>query len=267
MEKFLCLNRVAFSVFGYDIYWYGVLMCLAIISAIVVATIFCKIRGISVDTPLNVALVAVPSGILGGRLFAVLFDSDLSIKDYFKFRDGGMSIMGCIIGGAIALTIYTIIKCKKTGSKDIFLYFDVIASVLLLSQAIGRWGNYFNSEIYGQAITSEGIFSRFPFAVTVNGTKYQALFFYESVIDFIGFIFTAQIFLTVKKDGYTTGFYLLYYGAVRTVLEKFRQEAFILKIGSIPVSLLVSVVIFVSGLVILTISIHRFKQRKKESRD
>ena len=260
MNSFFCVNRVAFSIFGYNIYWYGLIMCSAIIIAILVATFFCKKRGFEVDTPINIALVVVPVGILMGRLFSVLFDSDLSIKDYFNFRTGGMSIMGCIVGGAIALIVYTIIKKEK----DIFKYFDILCSVLLLAQAIGRWGNFFNAEVYGQVVSSSSFFARFPFAVEVNGTFYQALFFYESVFDLIGFTFTMQIFLGVKKDGYTTGFYLLYYGLVRSILENYRQNEFILRIGNLPVSLLFSILMMVAGIAILAFSIHRYKVKKEK---
>ncbi|MBQ8424800.1 MAG: prolipoprotein diacylglyceryl transferase [Clostridia bacterium] len=262
MENNFLLDRVAFTIFGFEIYWYGVFMCLAIVAAIVVAMFFCKKREISVDEPINVALVSVPSGILCGRLFAVLFDEDLSIKQYFNFRTGGMSIIGCIIGGGIALAIYSFIK----KDKDIFKYTDILCSVLLLAQAIGRWGNFFNGEIFGQVITdNNSIFSRFPFAVEINGIRYQALFFYESLINVVGFFFTAEMFLFVKKDGYTTGFYLIYYGVVRTILEKFRQDQFILKIGSAPISLICSILMIVAGVAIFAFSIYRNK-KKKESK-
>lgn len=259
MNNLFCVDRVAFSIFGYDIYWYGVIMCSAIVVAILTATFFCKKRGFSTDTPINIALVVVPVGILMGRLFSVLFDGDLSIKDYFNFRTGGMSIMGCIVGGAIALTVYTIIKKEK----DIFKYFDILCAVLLLAQAIGRWGNFFNAEVYGQVVKNQ-LFAHFPFSVEVDGVYYQALFFYESVFDLIGFTFTAQIFLGVKKDGYTTGFYLFYYGLVRSVLENYRQSEFILKIGNVPVSLVFSILMIVAGIAVLAFSIYRYKDRKKK---
>ena len=195
--------------------------------------------------------------------FYFLFDSNLSISDYFKFRDGGMSIMGCITGGTLAIGIYTFIKNKQDKSKDIFLYFDVVCSVLLLAQAIGRWGNFFNAELYGKHIASNSFFARFPFAVNVNGEFYQALFLYESVLNLIGFIFTSQFFVQVKKDGYTTGFYLIYYGVVRTLLERLRQPEFVLKIGNLPFSMICSIVMIVAGIAILTFSIIRNKKRKE----
>ena len=266
MNNFMCVDRVAFTLFGHEIYWYGVFMCLAIVSCIVMAVIYCKKRELPLDTPINVALVAIPFAILGGRLFAVLFDANLELSDYFKFRDGGMSIMGCIVGASLSLTVYSIIKAKITKSSDIFLYFDVICAVLLLGQAIGRWGNFFNGEVYGQYVSSSSIFSRFPFAVEINGVRYQALFFFECVTNFIGFIFTSQMFLQVRKDGYTTGFYLMYYGVTRAILEKYRQPAFILKIGSIPVSTACSILMIVAGAVVLGISIYRHKKKKEAVR-
>ena len=266
MENFICIDRVAFTLFGRDIYWYGLLMCLCIVAAIVVAIFFCKKRGLSIDVPINIALIAVPAGILGGRLFAVLFDSDLSIADYLKFRDGGMSIMGCIVGASIALAVYTFIKVKQDKSKDIFLYFDVICSVLLLAQAIGRWGNFFNAELYGQPIAHGSLFARFPFAVMVNGQYYQALFLYECILNLIGFIFTAQFFLQVKKDGYTTGFYLIYYGAVRTYLERLRQPEFVLRLGGLPFSMICSIAMIVIGITVLVIAVMRNKKRKEAER-
>ena len=113
MEKFLCVDRVAFSIGSFDIYWYGIMICAAIIVAILVATLFCKIRKYEIDTPINIALVILPAGILFGRLFSVIFEPELSLADFFNFRTGGMSIIGAIIGGAIAIIAYALIKKEK----------------------------------------------------------------------------------------------------------------------------------------------------------
>lgn len=263
MENLLNVKRVAFTLFGHDIYWYGVIMCLSIVASLLCAMVYCKKRGIDVDVPINVALIAIPFAILGGRLFAVIFDENLALSDYFKFRDGGMSIIGCIIGATISLTVYSIYKAKTTKSYNIFLYIDVICAVLLLGQAIGRWGNFFNGELYGQYVSPNSIFAKFPFAVTINGVTYQALFFFECVTNFIGFIFTSQMFLQVKKDGYTSAFYLVYYGATRAVLERFRQPQFILKIGNIPVSMACSILMIVAGIILFAVAIHRHKNKKE----
>ena len=145
----MILNRIAFTIFGIDIYYYGLIISLAILLCVVLAIILAKAKKQETGMPLEIFLAIIPLGILSARLFSVIFEPDLSIADYFNFRTGGMSIIGAIIGGAVGATIYKFIKKKP------FLQIaDVITSVLLLGQAIGRWGNYFNEEVYGLEITN-----------------------------------------------------------------------------------------------------------------
>lgn len=258
MNKILAVDRVAFSIGSTDIYWYGIIMCLAILVAICVATTFCKVKKYDTEMPLNIALVVVPFGILSARLFSVIFEEGLEISDFFNFRTGGMSIIGAVIGGAIALLIYSFIK--KPESK--LLLFDTLVVVLILSQAIGRWGNYFNSEVYGQVIEDGSFFARFPFAVKIGGVYYQALFFYESVLNLVGFFILAITYLCSDKKGLPTALYLIYYGVVRTILEQFRQDQFILKLGNIAISRLFSLAMVVAGIVLLVFIIIKAQKKR-----
>ena len=89
--------------------------------------------------PLTIAIIILPAGILSARLFAVLFDSGLSITDYFNFRTGGMSIIGAIIGGGLALLIYLLIKKEK----DMFKYFDTLVVVLIFGSGYRKVGKLF----------------------------------------------------------------------------------------------------------------------------
>ena len=223
-----------------------------------IATMLCKVKKYDTDIPLNVALVVVPVGILSARLFSVLFEKGLSISDYFNFRTGGMSIIGAVVGGAIGLLLYLLIKRPK----DKWIYFDVLAVVLILAQAIGRWGNFFNGEVYGQVIDSNSAFARFPYSVNIDGQYFQALFLYESVLNVIGFMVLALIFLCSQKRGIPTATYLIYYGAVRTFLETLRQEEYILRLGSVAVSRLFSIAMIVAGIVLLVAIL--FKAKKRE---
>lgn len=257
MGNLLAVSRVAFTIGGTEIYWYGVIMCLAIIVAIIVATIFCKIKKYDTDMPINIALVVVPVGILSARLFSVLFEEGLSFSDYFNFRTGGMSIIGAVIGGAIGLTVYVFIK--KPESK--WLYFDTLVVVLILAQAIGRWGNFFNGEVYGQVIEECSYFAKFPYAVEIDGVHYQALFLYESVLNLIGFLALSLVYLCSKKRGLPTAIYLIYYGSVRTFLEQFRQQEYILKLGNIAISRLFSCLMIVVGILLLILIIVQSKKR------
>ena len=251
-------GHIAFSIFSIDVYWYGIIMCVAILVAIGVAIMLCKVKKYDTDMPINIALVVVPAGILSARFFSVLFEKGLNLSDFFNFRTGGMSIIGAVIGGAIALVVYILIKKPK----DKWIYFDVLAVVLILSQAIGRWGNFFNAEVYGKLIESGSQFARFPFAVEIDGNFYQALFLYESVLNLIGFLILALIFLCSNKKGLPTSLYLIYYGAVRTFLETFRQEEYILRLGNIAVSRLFSMVMIIVGIVLFVIIL--IKSRKHE---
>ena len=252
------LNRIAFTIFGVDIYFYGLIISLAILLCVILAMILCKAKKQETSMPLEIFLAIIPLGILSARLFSVIFEPDLTIADYFNFRSGGMSIIGAIIGGAIGATIYKLIKKKP------FLEIaDVITSVLLLGQAIGRWGNYFNQEVYGLEITNPAN-QWFPLGVCVNGTWYEALFFYESVLAILGFIAILIVYLKTNKKGLATGIYLIYYGIVRIVLESRRQPQYILKWGNVPVSALVCALFIACGIAIIAYVIIKSVKQKKE---
>ena len=210
--------------------------------------------------PLEIFLAIIPLGILSARLFSVIFEPDLSIADYFNFRTGGMSIIGAIIGGAVGATIYKFIKKKP------FLQIaDVITSVLLLGQAIGRWGNYFNEEVYGLEITNPAN-QWFPLGVNIDGTWYEALFFYEFVLALLGFVAILIVYLKTREKGLATGIYLVYYGIIRIILETRRQPQYILKWGNVPVSALVCALFIMAGIAILTYVIIKSLRQKKEQK-
>ena len=257
MEKYLAVNSVAFSIGDTEIYWYGIIMCCSILVAVLIATYFCKVRKYDSDMPINIALVVVPVGILSARLFSVLFESGLSLSDYWNFRTGGMSIIGAVVGGALGLIVYILIK--KPENK--WLYFDILVVALILAQAIGRWGNYFNNEVYGQVVESGSTFAKFPFAVKVDGVYYQALFFYECLFNLVGFLILSVMFLCSEKKGLPTATYLIYYGLVRFVLEQFRQEEYILRLGSLAISRVFSLFMIVIGVILLVIVL--IQSRKK----
>lgn len=258
MDNFFEVDRVAFSIGGYDIYWYGLIICFAIIVAVLIATLYCKKKAYGTDMPLNIALVILPTGILSARLFAVLFDSSLQIGDFFNFRTGGMSIIGAVIGGGLGLLVYCLIKREK----NILRYFDVLVVVLILAQAIGRWGNFFNGEVYGQVMDENSTFAFFPFAVKIEGVIYQALFFYEFVLNLVGFAILSVIFMKTKTNGYATGIYLIYYGIVRTCLEPLRQTEYVLTLAGLPISQVCSAIMIAVGVAIIVALIVISKKRK-----
>ncbi len=258
MENFLGVNRVAFKIGEFEVYWYGIIICAAILTAIFVDCLYCKKKGYPTDLPLTIALVILPTGILSARLFSVLFEPGLSMADYFNFRTGGLSIIGGIIGGGLGLLVYCLIKKRKNA----FELFDTLCVVLLLAMAIGRWGNFFNSEVYGQVIDSSSYFARFPFAVEIDGVFYQALFFYESCANLLGFVIMTFIFLYSKQTGFATAFFLIYYGTVRSILEPLRQSQYVLKLAGIPMSQLMSFFMIAVGVGVLIYAIYKTTKAK-----
>lgn len=251
-------GRVAFTIFGVEIYWYGIFITLAIVAAFLLSFLLCKKKGLSTNLPYEIIIAILPLGILCGRLFAVLFDSGMDITDFFKFRDGGMSIIGAVIGGAIGIVILCLIR------KHNFLEVaDLVCVVLILAQAIGRWGNYFNNELYGQEILNPAL-QKFPIAVEIDGKFYEALFFYESMLNLIGFAGLMCLYWFTKNKGLSVGAYLTYYGVIRFILEPRRQGQYILMLGNVQISRLMSGIMVAAGVAILIYVIIKIILEKKK---
>ena len=169
-----------------------------------------------------------------------------------------MSIIGAVIGGALGLVVLALVK-----KKNFFIAADVVAVVLILAQAIGRWGNYANQEVYGGVIESAK-WQFFPFGVLIDGTWHYALFFYEFVFNLIGFGLLLFLLLKFDKKGLATGTYLLYYGTVRTLMEPLRENEFILRFKGIPISQAMSILMIIIGCIILSnVIINDIKERRQ----
>lgn len=239
------MERVAFEIFGVPIYWYGIIITSAIVLDFFILCKTLKKREGSSDLAIDLLLCLVPLGIVGARLFSVIFEPGLTILDFFKFRDGGMSIIGGVIGGSLGLGLFCLIK-----KRNFFEMADYIAPLLILSQGIGRWGNFFNGEVFGKEIVDPSL-QWFPLAVMEGGRYYMALFFYESMLDLIGFALLISLFFIKKrKAGILTATYLCYYGALRFFMEGLREEEYILRWGNVPVSKLFSGLMVLAGVAI-----------------
>lgn len=227
---------------------------LCIVAGIILCTISCiflfKRRGLATDYILELLLLLLPLGIIGARTFYVLTDPNTSITEWFQFRDGGISILGAVLGGSIGVLIFCLWR------KINFLRLsDCIVPGLILAQGIGRWGNFINQEVYGQLVTNPNL-QFFPFAVyiTDKGQWFQALFFYEFVFNILLFIalYTFMWLYLKKPNGLATALYFLGYGVVRSIMEGMRDKEFILG-NSIAASRLVSILMAIGGAVLLAI--------------
>ncbi len=230
--------------------WYGFLIGMGFIIAIIFSSKLAKHRGLDKEFPFEIIYLVLPFSIIGARAYYVIFEQLPFFWDAFRIWDGGLAIYGGVIGGAIGGIIYCLFK-----KQSILGTADVIAPVLLLGQAIGRWGNFANNEVYGFTV-NDPAWQWFPFAVPISSGAevkwHLATFFYESMFDFLGFFLLIVLLLKVKKHkGIVACVYLVYYGIVRYFLEGLRIPGYILFIPGtdFPVSQLVSLIVIALGII------------------
>ena len=253
----LNIKRVAFSIFGIDIYWYGIIIALAIMIALLILKLQDGKFGIEFNTILDLAIYLIPISLICARIYYVLFNLQQYTNNplkIFNLRDGGMAIYGGIIGGLITCIIF----CKKRKIK-ILNMLDYIVPVLALGQAIGRWGNFINIEAHGTETNSI-----FRMGIIENSTYMEVhpTFLYESIITF----FLAILLLNIKdsekikKDskkqlirkypGQVTFIYLIVYSFARFFIEGIRTDS--LMLFNFRISQILSMAIFVVFCLILT---------------
>lgn len=230
-------------IFG-NIPWYSFLIVIGAALAIVLAIREEKRAGIKKDTVIDFSLIVIPFGIIGARLYYVAFSWDSFKNDFvsvFRIWEGGIAIYGAVIAGLIAALFFCRIKHIRVSTLC-----DLIAPGLVLAQAIGRWGNYFNQEAYGLPVTEPWL-CFFPFAVSIQYEGLQhwhmATFFYESVWNAIVFVFL--LIARRKMFRYSGDVFLFYaylYACGRLIIEDFRMDS-LYATSSIRVSQLLSVII------------------------
>jgi phosphatidylglycerol:prolipoprotein diacylglycerol transferase len=233
------MNPVAFNLFNMPIRWYGILISLGMLIGIVLLSYTCKIKKISYDNMMDAVLIALPAAIVGARLYYVIFNLGYyssNPSEIINIRQGGLAIHGGVIFALIAAYIYT--RKKKL---EFLKYADAAAPSLILAQAIGRWGNFFNQEAHGGEVTKEFI-SHFPQFIQkgmyIDGAYYHPTFLYESIWNIV--VFGVLIFVLKKaaKDGTTIFTYVGLYSIGRFIIEGLRTDS--LMLGPIRVAQLVS---------------------------
>ena len=258
------MNRVLFTIGPITIYWYSVTMLLSILTAILLVKKESKKVGLSSFVE-DLIFSTLIFGIIGARTYYVIFNFSQYKNDLlsiFKIWEGGIAIYGGVIGGLLAI----IYKCKKY-EQSILKTTDIIVPGLIIAQAIGRWGNFFNGEAHGGEVSLSFLKSlHIPDFIikgmNINGLYYHPTFLYESLWCILGFIILIIIRNIVKrKKGIVTYSYLIWYGIGRYIIEGYRTDS--LYLGSIRISQLVSIIIIIIG--ILGIIIEIIKNKKKYS--
>lgn len=267
-------DRVAFTLFGRDIYWYGVLMAVGIILAVILAMREGKRKKLPQDAIIDLCLVIIPCGIVGARIYYVLFELENYISNPISILyiwEGGLAIYGAVIFGLLGAVIYA----KKKKIRFLRLV-DCIAPGLVLAQAIGRWGNFFNQEAFGNPVTNEALLW-FPMSVRIDAIHYfngelcsnpyhLATFFYESLWCLLIFIALWLLRKKFKHDGDCFLLYALLYSFERMFVEGMRGDSLYLiqpdaaGMGGVRVSQLLSAIAFVA---LLAFFIVRYIKEKK----
>ncbi len=261
----LQIDRVAFRIFGREIYWYGLLIVFSIVLAFLYVQWRARAEGIKSDDIYDLAIWVVLAGIVGARAYYVLTSLDKydNILDAFKIWEGGLGFYGCVIGGTIAVVLFARFKKLKFS-----VLADMIAPTLLLAQAIGRWGNFFNAEAFG-SVTQWDFFGHIsdisgsvhlPWIMYIGGTPVQPTFLYECVWDLCGFALLSVFYRKKKFNGQIALSYLVWYGFARMLIEGFRTDS--LYVGPIRISQLVGALSAVGGMILMILLFRRAKAGK-----
>lgn len=251
------MNPVLFSIGSFEIRWYSILILLGIIIGYEYVNYEAKKFKAPKDFMFNLTFWCVVFGLIGARLYYVVFNWQLYSHDVLsilRFWEGGLAIHGGLLFGFITMYVYA----RKYNVKLIKLT-DIAAPAIIFAQALGRWGNFFNSEAHGPATTlatlkSHKIVPQFVIdGMNINGIYYEPTFYYEFLWCIIGFIIAIVIKCNKKtKTGTITGFYLIWYSVGRFFIESLRTDS--LMLGGFKMAQIVSVVLFVIGLIILMIN-------------
>lgn len=268
------LNRVAFSLFGKDVYWYGIIIAVGFVMAVVYCYYFRTAKfGVDREKIFDLLFFAVPAAIIGARAYYVIFYLDQYVDSEGHFQwgeaiaiwDGGLAIYG----GLIAAVVTAIIYCK-VRKQPFWSYADVGCYGFLIGQLIGRWGNFVNVEAFGGVtdlpwrMCSPSIANYLYYKGEADlETYYQILdgtlgvhptFFYESLWNILGFVLLILLARKGRKfDGQIFLSYVVWYGVGRTIIEGLRTDSLYFFNTGLRTSQLVGIISAVAAIVLMIV--------------
>lgn len=259
------MDKVMITIGPISIYWYSFLIVIAVLIGSSIATKYSRRINMPSTIISDMLFGLVIWGIIGARLYYVIFNFSAyqdNFLDIFKIWEGGLAIYGAIIAGIGYIYYY----CHKKEISFIRML-DVCSLSLLLGQAIGRWGNFFNREAYGEITTKVALENMHlpKFIINemyIDGAYRVPTFLYESMWCLVGVLILIYI---RKRKGHIVGrqlsFYLIWYGIGRFVIESMRTDS--LYIGNFRVSMIVSIILIMLGLIINVIGYKKIHKNDK----
>ncbi len=240
------IDPVAISIGPLTIRWYGIIMAMAFLLGIWLAHRRAEQQGFNTDHLINMITIIIPFSIIGARLYFVVFEWEQysgNPLDALAIWHGGLAIHGGLLGGTLA-GLWYVYRMKLSPWQTA----DILAPSLILGQAIGRWGNFFNQEAHGGPVT-ESFISHFPQFIQnqmfIQGVYYHPTFLYESLWNITIFGILMYKWKNRRFYGEITFLYLALYSLGRFFIEGLRTDS--LMLGPIRVAQLVSLILFIVG--------------------
>ncbi|WP_058485635.1 prolipoprotein diacylglyceryl transferase [Defluviitalea phaphyphila] len=271
------LNNVAFRIFGFPVYWYGIIIGLGVISGLMLALREAKRTNQKPEDYIDFLLYDLIAAIIGARLYYVIFSWD-SYKNnplkIFALREGGLAIYGGVLASIIVAWIFT-----KKRKMSFGLLADTAAPSLILGQAIGRWGNFFNQEAFGEYTNSffamrlmkqnvgqyltENILNNLYIHEGIEYIQVHPTFLYESMWNLGVCLFLLWYKKRKKFTGEVFLMYLVGYGCGRIWIEGLRTDQLIIGSTGIAVSQVLSGILIFIGLSLIIYNRKKYKNSKK----
>lgn len=247
------MNRVAFNIFGFNVYYYSLCILLGVIVAYILITREGKKQGLPKEFISDLIFYTLIIGILGARVYYCVFNLDYYLanpSEILKIYNGGLAIHGGVIAGLVFVYFYT----KKKNISFIKIL-DIIAPAVIIAQSFGRWGNFFNQEAHGGITTYQNLKNMHIPEFIINGMHiegkyYYPTFFFESIWCLIGFI----ILMIARRNknlrkGFQIGFYFIWYGIGRFFIEALRTDS--LMFFGLKIAQIVSLIGIIIGIIII----------------
>ena len=247
------MNRVAFNIFGFNVYYYSLCILLGVIVAYILITREGKKQGLPKEFIGDLIFYTLIIGILGARVYYCVFNLDYYLanpSEILKIYNGGLAIHGGVIAGLIFVYFYT-----KKKNVSFIKILDIVAPAVIIAQSFGRWGNFFNQEAHGGITTYQNLKNIHIPEFIINGMHiegkyYYPTFFFESIWCLIGFI----ILMFVRRNknlrkGFQIGFYFIWYGIGRFFIEALRTDS--LMFFNLKIAQIVSLIGIIIGIIII----------------